>query len=171
MGVDEAIRTAIGLETRIRDLYAKAAAQAVDPAVKRTLGVLADDEQHHLDYLEARLAEWTRAGAVTDAALRTTVPTRAAVAEGVKAARGRLQLREAERHGLLAVLQAAQQAELETASFYERMVASLPGTAQAMFARFVEIEHGHLALVSAEFDSVTRLGYWFDVMEFRLEAE
>ena len=61
-------------------------------------------------------------------------------------------------------------AELETAAFYLRMVSELDAAGRAFFARFVEIEQGHVAIVQAEIDAVTGLGFWFDVQEFRLEA-
>ena len=46
----------------------------------------------------------------------------------------------------------------------------LPAEAQALFQRFVEIEQGHQAIVRAEIDSVSGLGFWFDMQEFNLEA-
>jgi hypothetical protein len=39
-----------------------------------------------------------------------------------------------------------------------------------LFQRFVEIEQGHLAIVQAEIDSVSGLGFWFDMREFDLET-
>ena len=39
-----------------------------------------------------------------------------------------------------------------------------------LFARFLEIEAGHQAIVEAEISSVKGLGVWFDMDEFRLEA-
>jgi len=36
--------------------------------------------------------------------------------------------------------------------------------------RFVEIEEGHRAIVQAEIDCVSGLGFWFDTAEFKLEA-
>jgi hypothetical protein len=32
------------------------------------------------------------------------------------------------------------------------------------------IEDGHVAIVQAELDSVTQMGFWFDYREFDLEA-
>jgi len=50
------------------------------------------------------------------------------------------------------------------------MVAELPAEGQALFARFVEVEKGHTTIVQAEIDYVLGNGFWFDVMEFSLEA-
>jgi hypothetical protein len=50
------------------------------------------------------------------------------------------------------------------------MVAELPPEGQQLFGRFLEIEEAHAAIVQAEIDSVNGTGFWFDVMEFSLEA-
>ena len=39
-----------------------------------------------------------------------------------------------------------------------------------LFARFLEIEEGHVNLVQAEMDSLNGLGTWFDVLEVSFEA-
>ena len=49
------------------------------------------------------------------------------------------------------------------------MVSELPPEGRALFERFLEIEQGHVAIVQAEIDAVSGLGFWFDVQEFRLE--
>ena len=65
----------------------------------------------------------------------------------------------------------AEAAEHDTAAFYRRMVDTLQDAgAKSMFERFLEIEQGHAAIVAAEIDSVTGLGFWFDTREFDLEA-
>jgi hypothetical protein len=38
-----------------------------------------------------------------------------------------------------------------------------------MFARFLEIEAGHIAIVQAELDYISHTGYWFDFKEFDME--
>ena len=50
------------------------------------------------------------------------------------------------------------------------MVRELPVEGQNLFSRFLEIEEGHGAIVQAEIDNVKRLGFWFDLKEFDLEA-
>jgi hypothetical protein len=46
----------------------------------------------------------------------------------------------------------------------------LPPEGRPLFERFVEIENGHLAIVQAEMDVVSGLGYWFDMREFNIEG-
>ncbi len=41
---------------------------------------------------------------------------------------------------------------------------------EPLFDRFLEIEEGHVTIVQGELDAVQGLGFWFDVMEFSLEA-
>jgi len=38
-----------------------------------------------------------------------------------------------------------------------------------LFARFLDIEDGHVILVQAEIDALVGHGHWFDFMEFNLE--
>jgi rubrerythrin len=171
MGVEEAIKTALEFEAKVRDVYAQEAARATDPAARRTLGTLAGEEQSHLNFLHAKLEEWKQSGRVTEERLATALPSAAALREGRKGLRQRMQLPAAERVRAEATLRRALAAEAEVGAFYRRVVGELPGPVQPLFARFLEIEDGHLAIVQAELDAVTGLGYWFDVQEFRLEAE
>ncbi len=171
MTVELAIRTAIEYETQVRDLYAAAKAEAREPAGARFLEVLADEEQRHVDYLDSRLAEWSRTGKVAVEAIATAVPSKERIAEGVKSLKDHLKLSPDERDAALAILKRALDVEVRTSAFYQEMVATLPeGEPRRMFARFLEIEDGHVAIVAAEIDSVNGLGFWFDVREFELEA-
>ena len=70
----------------------------------------------------------------------------------------------------LQTLKKALDVELETSNFYKKMVKELPAEGQELFARFVEIEEGHLAIVQAELDYASGTGFWFDFMEFNLEG-
>lgn len=171
MGLEEAIKTALEFETKVRDVYAQAAARAKDPAARRTLGTLAAEEQAHVNVLHAKLDEWRRSGAVTDERLATALPSREALREGRKELRRRLPLSQVERAEAEGTLRRALALEADVGAFYRRLVAEVPPDSRPFFARFLEVEDGHLAIVQAELDSVTGLGYWFDVQEFRFEAE
>lgn len=170
MTVEVAIRMALEYEAKVRDVYASAAAEATDPVARRVLNVLAKEEQGHLNYLESRLAEWTATGKVTAAALGTAIPPEARLKAAQQGLGERMALSDKDRASAVATLRKAEAAERATAAFYQGVVGELPGEAErAMFARFVEIEMGHAILVQAEIDSLTGLGFWFDVPEFRLE--
>jgi rubrerythrin len=171
MKVEEAIQTSLQFENQVRDVYAAAAARARDAVARKMLLVMVGEEQRHVEYLEARLAEWKATGKVRAEALATVLPSATVIREGVKKLSERMRLAEDERRESIETLTRAVEVEIETSAFYRRVVGELPaGEDRALFARFLEIEEGHLAMVQAELDSVQGLGYWFDVQEFRLEA-
>ena len=67
------------------------------------------------------------------------------------------------------MLSKALKVEVETRDFYKRMVAEMDGSARDMFARFLEIEDGHIAMVQAELDYISHTGYWLDFKEYDME--
>ena len=57
--------------------------------------------------------------------------------------------RAGNRGGELRMLTRALEVEVATSNFYKKMVRELPSEGQLLFAHFVEIEEGHLAIVRA----------------------
>lgn len=170
MTIEEAINTAIEFETKVHGVYVEAEKAESDATAKSVLGTLAREEGFHITYLEKRKAEWTKTGSVTPESLDTALPSKAAIEAGVKKLEARLGGDREDHRASLETLQKCLKVEEETSAFYQQMVQTLPGDAQKMFARFVEIEEGHQAFVAAEIDAVQGLGYWFDFREFDLEA-
>lgn len=169
MDLGLALITAIGYEKRAAGVYAQALEETANPAARRVLALLADEENGHVSYLESRLELWRANGSVGDEAPRSLLPDvdrirrgaeRLAAVEGGGAAPG----------GELEALRRAIAVERETSEFYARMVDELDGEGQRFFARFVAIEDGHLALVQAELGALEGTGHWFDVAEFDLES-
>lgn len=68
------------------------------------------------------------------------------------------------------ILRQALAAELETSAFYRRMVEEVEADGRPLFKRFMEIENGHVAIVEAEIDSVSGLGFWFGHKEFDMDG-
>jgi rubrerythrin len=103
---------------------------------------------------------------ITAEGLETAVPRRAAIEEGVKnlskEARGEI------RGGEVEMLRRALRMEIGANDFYKRMVNELPEEARPLFARFVEIEEGHTAVVQAELDYATGSGFMFDFRDFEV---
>ena len=60
MTVEEAIRTSIEYETGVRDVYGDAVGRAESDGARRFFQLMSDEEQHHLDYLEAKLEELSK---------------------------------------------------------------------------------------------------------------
>lgn len=166
MTLEEAIVTALENENRVRDFYAQAARECPDPKGRGFFEMMAHDEQGHVEYLTAKLAEWRADGALKEEALGTAVPSR----EWIERVRAKMEASaakgdmgyEADR------LHTALRLELEVSDFYRGLTQTVPEGA-AMFRRFQEIEDGHTAIVQAELDVVQRSGYFYDFQEFNQE--
>jgi rubrerythrin len=166
--LDEAIKTAIEFEKKVLKVYRDAEKDAADPAGKRVFSTLAKEEAGHVAYLESRLTEWQKGGQIALEELRTIVPDKTRIAEGrkrlAKPMRGKTASATEVEH-----LRRALKAEQETSAFYRQMVSELAEERRPLFARFLEIEEGHVAIVEAELDAVSGAGFWFGIQEFDVE--
>ena len=169
MTLEEAIKTAIDYENKVFATYQEAEQKAKDPVGKRVFGVLAKEEKGHIDYLNHCLSEWKKTGKLTIASLDTVIPSQDRITAGLAAMKEKVTEKKQLSSEEVEYLQKAIEAEQTTSGFYKKMVAELDHEGQALFARFVEIEEGHLAIVRAEMDSVQGLGYWFDVPEWQFQ--
>jgi rubrerythrin len=170
MTIEEAIKTALEFERKVYALYEAAAQRADGATAKKVFATLAKEEQGHVAYLESRLAEWQKDGHLSSEKLRTVLPSAARIRTGVGRTYAGVSKEASSHDAELASLYQALAAEDETSAFYVRMVRELPAEGQSLFSRFLEIEDGHGAIVQAEIDSVKRMGFWFDLREFDLEA-
>jgi rubrerythrin len=170
MTLEEAIRTAILFERKVHGSYATAAKRAVDGTARGVFAKLAEEELGHVAYLESRLDEWQREGRLDAAQLATVLPSKERIAAGLKRLRDRPAASGAPEAELPALRQALHLEE-EATAFYRQMVQELAAPGPELFSRFLAIEEGHTTLVQAEIDSVTHMGFWFDLKEFDLEAE
>ena len=166
MTLEEAIKTAIDYETRVRDAYLDNVDNINDETGQRVFKTLGNEEQGHIDYLELRLSEWRKSGEVSLAKLETVVPAKEKIDAGVRKLKNTLQERDygTEREMLTKALKMEQ----ETSSFYAKMVMEM-GESGTLFARFLEIEEGHQAIGQAELDYLNKTGTFFDFQEFNLE--
>ncbi|GAB4256848.1 MAG: hypothetical protein Kow0092_03210 [Deferrisomatales bacterium] len=170
MTVEEALRTALAYEHKVRDHFHRAAEHTRDPRAKWFFQTMAREEQGHVDYLEAKLKEWTARGTLAPGEIATAVPDREWLARGME------QLEPegeppADRPVVREYLFEALRMEQEVSAFYRRLVESVGRPdAEALFRRFLEIEDGHTALVQAEIDYETHTGYFFDLREFTLDG-
>jgi rubrerythrin len=166
MTFEEAIMMAIEYETKVRDAYLNSVDDIADKAGRRVFRVLGEEEQGHIDYLRTKLEEWQYSGTVSAAKLETAVPPAEIIEAGVRKLDDHLSERDSgtERE----MVRKALALEQETSDFYHRMVDEL-GEQGKFFGRFVEIEDGHLAIVQAELDYITRSGTFFDFVELNQE--
>jgi len=171
MDLAKTLKTALGFERKVERMYALAAKKAADPRARRFLATMAREERMHVAYLEARTVELTHEGRVTVPELKTAVPDPGRLAKGAAALKRTMRARRsASGREEVELLERVVRSEESSTAFYREAVAAAGGDARALFRRFLEIEEGHTALAQAELDSVTGLGFWFDVREFDLEA-
>lgn len=170
MDLEKAIKTAIQFESRVKEVYKTASEQIQDPVGKRVFEALAEEEQGHLEYLEYKLEEWQDTGSLSPTKLATKIPSRKSIENETQKIGEKVHSHDEDRskNTELKMLNNALEVEIETGNFYKKMVKELPKQGQELFARFVEIEEGHLAIVQAEIDYISGPGYWFDFREFDL---
>jgi rubrerythrin len=167
MSLEQAIKAAMDVESKIRNLYLKAFEQCKDAAGKRFFAMLGDDEQYHHDYLSHRLEELQQAGEIQYPDLKANVPSAAQITSCLNAAQKSMAVED--RGVMQQMLSNALHVEVTTSEFYKKMVEQNDGASQKMFARFLEIEDGHITAVQTELDYVMNTGYWFDMKEFDME--
>jgi rubrerythrin len=168
--LQEAIAVAIDFEKKVRDHYLRGAKEIPEPMGRKVFATLGKEEQGHVDYLEHCLAEWKKTGKVPNAPLKSILPKGARWIEQEKKKLSGKGKRAASKTELDA-LKLALQHEKDADAFYHKLVKDLAAQDRALFDKFLGIEDGHLQLVQAQLDSVQGMGFWFDVAEFRLEAE
>lgn len=167
MTIEEAIKTAIEYEVKVKDVYAEAINVAGNDVGQRVFSVLAREEQGHVDYLNFKLEELKKTGTVNSDDLETLIPSPAKIDEAVKKLENKMAADD--RGAELEMLRKALEVEIETSNYYQKMVETMGPEGQKFFKRFLEIEEGHQAIIRAEIDSLNGSGFWFDIPEFDLE--
>jgi len=168
MTIGEAIRVALQYEGRIVAIYREGMDQSQDPVGKTTFKTLNEEEMGHVRYLKEKLDELEKTGHVVPTKISSVIPPADKIDAAKRAFQGKASSPAATTE--IDLLMRALRLEAETSSFYQTMANELPPEEAALFERFVEIEKGHQAIVQAEIDFVSKMGFWFDVPEFRLEA-
>ena len=164
MLIEQAIKTAIEYEQKVRDIYLKAAEASSNDVGKKVFSALAADEAGHVSFLARQLERWVADNAITWENLKIVVP-KAAELKSVEEA-----LEPSQRQEELALLEQAREAERQTCDFYEQMVRELPPKGQELFKRFLEVEEDHLNIVQFQIDNLTGTGFWMGWPDFDMEA-
>ena len=168
MELEAALTSALMFEKRIRDLYLEAATATEDTAGKKIFRDLAEDEQRHVAYLESRLEEWKKSGAIAVERLESIIPDKATIRKAASALKAKI---KEETRGLKQqMLSRALEMEIDTSRFYKQLVGEVSADHKAMFNRFLEIENNHIEAVQFELDHLTRTGYWYGFEEFDMEG-
>ena len=170
MNLQEALNIALDYERKVRDHYVNGMKAIDDPQGKKVFKTLAREEQGHVDHLTRCLKQWTEKGIVDPESLTPVVqPGLAWIEKAKDELKTKHETREASANEI-ELLKVALELELTTSAFYRDLIGKLPEQDQSLFADFLEIEEGHVAIVQAELDAVQGNGFWFDLMEFSLEA-
>jgi rubrerythrin len=167
MTLEEAIKTALEYEKRIRDLYLEGADLIKNEIGKDFFKTFAKDEETHVQYLEKKLDQWHNDGKIDIDTLETIIPSKETIEDEV----GRLKSRVDDEHREVVqqMLSRALKVEVETSAFYSKMVDELPKEGRELFKRFLDIENNHINAVQYELDYITNTGYWFGFKEFDME--
>ncbi len=168
MNIEEAIKTSIEYEEKVTDVYNKYADKFQSEIGAKIFRTLGKEEDDHVAYLKAKLAQWQESGKISIDAVNSVVPDKETLKKNVKKLKKIAKQENIDNE--IEYFQKALEMEIKTSNFYKGLVAELPKEFQPMFERFVEIEEGHEAIVSAEIDNARGLGFWFDFQEFDLEA-
>ena len=167
MTIEEAIKTAIEYEKRVRDVYVEALDESTDKVARRVFRLMADEEHSHVLYLEAKLGQWVTKQQLFFDDLDTALPKKEKIQHEVEKLEDTLSEKKSHQEELQ-LLEKARVMEIETSDFYRKLTEELPEEGKAFFQRFLEIEDGHLGLVQAEIDALNGPGYWFDIQEFQI---
>ena len=167
MTVEQAFEQALQYEAAIRDQYIEAAGQAIVAEARALYETLAKDEGYHVAYLEQQRAAWKQSGKADGTEPRRALPSGTVVSDAV--ARTRSSFSAIPEGGQVGALQNALHAEESTSAFYRSLAGQFPPDIATVFARLLEIEDGHTAIVRAELDLVSGTGHWFDVRVFDME--
>ena len=168
MTIEEAIKTALQYEGRVVAVYRDAMDRSEDPVGKKIFKTLNEEEMYHVRYLKGKLLELQKTGQVAPTKPTTAVPPIDKIHAAANAFRGKASSPMPETE--MGLLRRALDLEVETSKFYLKLARDLPAEDRALFEPFIEIEEGHKAIVQAEIDYISKMGFWFDVAEFRLEA-
>ena len=170
MDLEQALHTAIDYETKVEGVYKHAAQQVTNPEGRKALETLAREESYHLGFLREQLENLKKGGELETDKLVTNIPSGADLQENLARLQDKMDAPPAANE--LEVLRQALNVERQTSLFYKQMSREFTGEKEkAFFERFCEIEEGHLNLVQAEMDAITRTGVWFDFLEFDLEGD
>ena len=168
MNIAQAIKTAIGFEERITEIYKEYAERFKSETGAKVFRTLGKEEEEHVDYLKLKLSEWEESGKIRLDAIDSVVPDEKVIKTNID------QLKNiASRDNIddeIEYFQKALEMEKKTSSFYRDMVSQLSSEYQPLFQRFLEIEEAHESIVKAEIDHARGMGFWFDFMEFDQEA-
>ncbi len=167
----EAVKIGMSFEEAGHRFYSEAADITESPKGKKMFERLAHDELEHLELFRRARNSLLETGVwpeVTEKDLHAKIKTigKPVFPKTATASSGAT-VSSRERHALRRGIQA----EKDSIAFYSQAVTKTKdAAAKALFSKLVEVEEGHLMLLEAEFDYITKTGIYYGELEFSLEG-
>ncbi|MCF7811625.1 hypothetical protein K9N50_11625 [bacterium] len=161
MTTEEALLSALDMEHRVRDHYARAAERTKEETANKFFVAMAIEEQQHVDYLKSLLGKWQEQGKIDSMVIKTVIPNRVWVDEAWQKLKS-VDLRR-DFSGELAFLKEAAELEEGMLTHYRSLVDTLEGDAQQLFQQFLEIEDGHAFMVEVQIRSIEKMNQLIDI--------
>ncbi len=163
----EILRSAIKSEEAAAMKYLELAVKIKSTAGKDLFIRLAMDEIKHKEFLEKELNSYLQDKKSCPVEIDRTL-----IEDIVpKLPKSGYAIYQKEEVGELEALQAALELERKSVETYSAALKEIEDkNMKELLKRFVEIEEAHYTLIQTEIDSIKNSGYWFDFMEFSVEA-
>ena len=165
----EIAKEAIRLEIRGRNFFRHAAEATGSELGKKMFEKLANDEIEHLKVFGEMFTQAT-GGVEWKQFVRGEEKEVSEITEGLKKRMG--EAGKGKDAGDLEAIRIGMELERKAIDFFSGLASkSISAEAKAIAGKIREQEEGHYDLLQAQYDSVHKSGFWFDVAEFRLDGE
>lgn len=165
--VENAIKEALRLEINGREFYNHAAEITLSELGKKTFQRLAEEEDAHLEAFGKLFSEvltgedWKKH--IREEEIRSKAPLIERLKESTKKEKGQ---------GELEALRLGMELERNAIDHFQNAAEKADDPkAKEIFVRVGEQETLHYDLLQAQYDSVTKTGFWFDVAEFYMDGK
>ena len=165
--VAKAIREAIKLEINGKAIFERAAEVTHNELGKKMFRKLAEDETQHLDTFGQLFSQVIGGEDWRKFVDKEELKGQSSVIEGLKS-----KLEKGDRAGEIEAIRIGMELEKQAIDFFEKSAKETTDSkAKEIFDKICEEERLHYDLLQAEYDSVTRSGFWFDIAEFRMDGK
>jgi rubrerythrin len=161
MTTEEALLSALDMEHRVRDHYARAAERTEEDVANRFFAAMAIEEQLHVDYLKSFLGKWQKQGELDTVIILTAIPDKVWIDEAWNKMK-KVELQQ-DFSGELELLREAAKLEKTVYKMYRDFVDTLDSDAQELFKQFLEIEDGHTFMVEVQIRAIEKMNQLIDI--------
>jgi rubrerythrin len=165
--VADAIREAIKLEINGKAVFDHAAEVTHNELGKKMFRKLAEDETKHLDTFSQLFSQVMGGEEWKKFVDKEEVQSRSSLIEELAP-----RMKKEGRAGEIEAIRIGMELEKKAIDFFEKSAREATDPkAKEIFEKICEEERLHYDLLQAEYDSVTKSGFWFDVAEFRMDGK